>query len=130
MVALPSRARRQTPATKPSTSRADQWRSSVGHLPAAPAEMWERSAWERATLSYWGRNRTGAGMSGSGRGAEAVGDLAEAGQARPGLDVHGAGRAERGQVAQDDLVDRGGRLDRAAEPVLGGGPGRQALLAP
>ena len=63
-------------------------------------------------------------------GAEPVGDLAQAGQAGPGLDVHGAGRAEGGQVAQDDPVDRGGLLDRAAEPPLGGGPGRQALLAP
>ena len=69
VAALRSRARRQAPATKPSTSRADQWRSSVGQRAAASPARWERSAWERATLSYWGRNRTGAGVSGSGRGA-------------------------------------------------------------
>ena len=91
-------------------------------------------------MSYSGRKRGGAGVLGVGPRrvgqveqlaaalvaerpqlrAQAVDDLAQAGQARPRGDVGDRRRAERGEVAQHDVVDRRVGGERPAEPRLGG----------
>src|SRR5205823_710455 len=61
---------------------------------------------------------------------EAVDDLAETGEAAPGLHVLQAGRAERGEVAEDQVVEPRFRVDIGAEPRLDGGQPGLAAAAP
>jgi hypothetical protein len=51
--------------------------------------------------------------------AQALHDLAHSGEAAPRRHVGDRGRAERGEVAEDDRVERRGRRERTAEPCLG-----------
>ena len=139
-VAVPvSRVRAHVALTTPSPS-AVPWTAAVVASSAASSRAKRlRSAWESSTLSYSGSRRVGAGTSGSGRSpsgtssssrpalvaerpqprAQALDDLAEAGQPRPRGHVGGRRRAERGEVAQHHLVDRRLLDERAAEPRLG-----------
>src|SRR6185437_16854668 len=56
--------------------------------------------------------------------------LAQAGQAGPGLDVRDASRPERLEVALDHPVGGWVRVERSAEPVLGGCESRLAAPTP
>ena len=148
----PSRAIRQPPANRPSTSTLPR----AAPLPGKSGVAWStsitrvRSLWPSRTLSYSGRKRTGAGTSGPGRGAsgrskssrsafvtnddeaitQALDDRAEPGQAGPVPDVGDGRRPEGGQVAQDEAIGSRIGADRGAEPGLGEGPGGQPAGAP
>ena len=109
-----------------------------------------RSAWDSSTLSYSGRMRIGAGTSGSGSSPSGTSrssrprssrnvrrprpqpfdDLAEPGQPGPRRHVGGGRRAEGGEVAEHDVVDRRPLDQRTAEPRLGGGRRHLAALSP
>ena len=100
-----------------------------------------RSSWPSSALSYSGRKRTGAGVSGSGSGAPGTSNSSRPRSSRklwsrgrrrsstsriPASPDHertsrGRGRAERGQVPQDHLVGFPRRLEPPAQPALHGG---------
>ena len=61
---------------------------------------------------------------------EALDDLLELRQPAPRLDVHDGGGAVPREVSHDQVVDRGLRVERAAEPGLGGGPRGLSALSP
>ncbi len=71
-------------------------------------------------------------LSGEGdqAGAEPVHDLAEPGEARPGLHVLDGGGPERGQVTQHQVVQGGVRRQGLAEPGLGRGVRDRSAPAP
>src|SRR5207245_4746210 len=62
--------------------------------------------------------------------AQTLGDLTEPDQPRPRLDVPHRRGAERGEVAHDQLVNRGAEVEGPAEPRVGGGPDGLARGAP
>jgi hypothetical protein len=64
------------------------------------------------------------------RRAQPIGDLAEACQSGPGLNVPHRGGAERGEVTHEKFLSRTRVLDAASKPRLGAGPPRRAAGAP
>ena len=101
-------------------------------------------------MSYWGRKRTGAGVSWSGRGASGRSKSSRPRssrnvvnrsrsrsttarnpvQSRPGRDVRDRSGAERAEVPEHEIVDRRRGSGRTTEPGLGGRERHLGALSP
>ncbi len=137
--------------TVPSTSTWPRPSRPGGYsAPRSRSKKRERSSCDSNALSYSGRNRIGAGVSGSGLGASGrsnssrpahVGErdeigsqlfehLGKTGQARPCRHVGRTRRAEGGEIAHSDITHVDIEVERSIEPCLGGRHGHLMRSSP